>query len=77
MQALEACGLIRSSKLGRTCSINPAGLRSAEGWIADRRTMVECPLDQLGEYLIQSADHRGTGWDAEPGEATSDIREQQ
>ena len=53
VQVLEACGLIRSSKLGRTrtCSINPEALRSAEGWIADRRTMVERRLNRLGEYL--------------------------
>jgi hypothetical protein len=38
-QVLEASGLVRSQKTGRsrTCSINPAVLRSAERWIADRR----------------------------------------
>ena len=53
VQVLETCGLISSSKQGRTrtCSINPAALRSAESWIADRRTMVERRLDRLGEYL--------------------------
>ena len=53
VQVLEACGLIRSSKLGRTrtCSINPAALRSAESWIAGRRSMVERRLDRLGKYL--------------------------
>src|SRR5215468_10116465 len=57
VQVLEACGLIRSSKLGRTrtCSINPAALRVAERWIADRRTMVEHRLDRLGEYLESTA----------------------
>jgi DNA-binding transcriptional ArsR family regulator len=57
VQVLEACGLIRSSKRGRTrtCSINPAALRSAEGWIADRRAMVERRLDRLGEYLAETA----------------------
>ena len=60
VQVLEACGLIRSSKLGRTrtCSINPAALRVAESWIAERRTMVERRLDQLGEYLAKTADTR-------------------
>jgi hypothetical protein len=35
---LEASGLVRSQKIGRTrtCSINPAALRSAESWIAER-----------------------------------------
>ena len=58
VQVLEACGLVRSAKLGRTrtCSINPAALRSAESWIADRRTMVERNLDRLGEYLAATAD---------------------
>jgi DNA-binding transcriptional ArsR family regulator len=63
VQMLEGCGLIRSSKLGRTrtCSINAAALRSAESWIADRRTMVERRLDRLGEYLAETADQPDTG----------------
>ena len=58
VQVLEACALIRSRKQGRTrtCSINPAVLRRAESWIADRRTMVERRLDRLGEYLAETAD---------------------
>jgi DNA-binding transcriptional ArsR family regulator len=56
VQVLEACGLIRSSKLGRTrtCTINPAALRFAESWIAERRTMVERSLDRLGAYLAET-----------------------
>jgi DNA-binding transcriptional ArsR family regulator len=55
VQVLESCVLIRSRKVGRirTCSINPAALRAAESWIADRRTMVERRLDRLGEYLAE------------------------
>ena len=70
VQLLESCGLIRSSKLGRTrtCSINPGALRCAESWIADRRTMVERRLDRLGEYLADTADQ---------SEPTSDARGQQ
>jgi DNA-binding transcriptional ArsR family regulator len=58
VQVLESCVLIRTNKIGRTrtCSINPAALRSAEGWIADRRSMVERHLDRLGEYLAATAD---------------------
>jgi DNA-binding transcriptional ArsR family regulator len=58
VQVLEACGLIRSSKLGRTrtCSINPRALRSAESWIAARRSMVERSLDRLADYLAETAD---------------------
>jgi DNA-binding transcriptional ArsR family regulator len=79
VQVLEASGLISSSKLGRTrtCSINPAILRSAENWIADRRTMVERRLDRLGEYLAETADQPGRGRDAEPGAATTDTQERQ
>jgi DNA-binding transcriptional ArsR family regulator len=56
VQVLEASGLVRSRKAGRTrtCSINPATLRSAESWIADRRTFVQRRLDRLGEYLAST-----------------------
>jgi DNA-binding transcriptional ArsR family regulator len=56
VQVLEACGLIRSSKLGRTrtCSINPAALRTAENWITDRRSIIERGLDRLGQYLAET-----------------------
>ena len=57
VQVLEACGLVRSQKAGRTrtCSINPAVLRSAESWIAERRTLWERRLDRLGDYLADTA----------------------
>ena len=79
VQVLEASGLIRSQKVGRTrtCSINQVALRSAEDWIADRRTMVERRLDRLGEYLAQTADTPDQSWAAEPGETTNDHEEQQ
>jgi DNA-binding transcriptional ArsR family regulator len=58
VQVLEASGLVRSQKIGRTrtCSINPTALRSAETWIAERRTLVERRLDRLGDYLARTAD---------------------
>jgi len=67
VQVLEASGLVRSQKLGRTrtCSLNPAALRSAEHWISERRTLVERRLDRLGEYLAETADLPDTG-PAEP-----------
>jgi DNA-binding transcriptional ArsR family regulator len=67
VQVLETCGLVRSSKLGRTrtCNINPAALRSAESWIADRRTMVERNLDRLGDYLAATADQPDAPRDAQ------------
>jgi DNA-binding transcriptional ArsR family regulator len=74
VQVLEASGLVRSQKAGRTrtCRINPAALRSAEDWIAGRRTIVERRLDRLGEYLAQ-AGPRAT----DPGEPTSEHEEWQ
>jgi DNA-binding transcriptional ArsR family regulator len=63
VQILEASGLVRTQKLGRTrtCSLNPAALRSAEHWISERRTLVERRLDRLGRYLAETADPPGTG----------------
>jgi DNA-binding transcriptional ArsR family regulator len=57
VQVLEASGLVRSQKSGRTrtCSINPAALRSAESWITERRSLWERRLDRLGEYLTDSS----------------------
>jgi DNA-binding transcriptional ArsR family regulator len=57
VQVLEASGLVRSHKTGRTrtCSIQAAAMRSAEQWISDRRTRWERNLDRLGEYLKESA----------------------
>jgi len=58
VQLLEASGLVRSAKIGRTrtCSINPAALRSAESWISERRSLWERRLDRLGDYLADAAD---------------------
>ncbi len=53
VQVLEASGLVRSQKIGRTrtCSLNPTALSSAESWIAERRGLWERRLDRLGEHL--------------------------
>jgi DNA-binding transcriptional ArsR family regulator len=58
VQVLEASGLIRSQKTGRTrtCRINAEALRSAESWIFERRTLWERRLDRLGDYLSDEAD---------------------
>ena len=63
VQILEASGLVRTRKLGRTrtCSLDPVTLRSAERWITERRTFVERRLDRLGEYLAENAGPPGTG----------------
>jgi DNA-binding transcriptional ArsR family regulator len=58
VQVLEASGLVRSEKVGRvrTCAIEPAGLRTAERWISERRTSWEHRLDRLGGYLAEHPD---------------------
>ena len=63
LQVLEASGLVRSEKIGRvrTCRIEPAALKSAERWIADRRATWEHHLDRLGEYLAEQADQPKRG----------------
>ncbi len=60
LHVLEASGLVRSQKLGRvrTCAVEPAALRAAERWIADRRTVWEQSLDRLGEYLAETQDQQ-------------------
>ena len=56
VQILEASGLVRTQKLGRTrtCRLNAVTLRSAERWISERRTFVERQLDRLGQYLDET-----------------------
>jgi DNA-binding transcriptional ArsR family regulator len=58
LHVLETSGLVHSEKLGRvrTCAVRPAALRTAERWIADRRTAWEQSLDRLGEYLAKDQD---------------------
>ena len=58
VQVLEASGLVRSQKTGRvrTCSIEPAVLRTAEHWITERRAGWERRLDRLGDYLAEGPD---------------------
>jgi DNA-binding transcriptional ArsR family regulator len=58
LHVLERSGLVRSEKVGRvrTCTVEPAALRTAEGWIAARRTAWERSLDRLGEYLAEHPD---------------------
>jgi DNA-binding transcriptional ArsR family regulator len=60
LHVLESSGLVRSQKLGRvrTCTVEPAALRVAERWIAERRTFWEQSLDRLGEYLAAEDDQR-------------------
>lgn len=53
LQVLEACGLVRSEKVGRvrTCRADPRGFLKAEAWFDSRRTQLERKLDRLGKLL--------------------------
>jgi DNA-binding transcriptional ArsR family regulator len=50
---LEAAGLIRTEKVGRTrtCALEPQAMSRAEQWITARRREWEGRLDRLGDYL--------------------------
>ena len=63
LKVLEASGLVRSEKVGRvrSCRIEPSALRTAEQWIAERRTSWERRLDRLGDYLAEQPDEPGKG----------------
>src|SRR5579862_8310167 len=53
VQVLEACGVVRTKKVGRTrmCNIAPVAMTAAEQWITDRRRGWETRLDRLGDLL--------------------------
>lgn len=58
VQILEACGLVRTAKVGRTrtCQINTGALAAAERWLEARRNEWSGHLDRLGDYLERTAD---------------------
>jgi DNA-binding transcriptional ArsR family regulator len=55
LQVLEESGIVRSEKVGRvrTCRLEPEGLKVAERWIAQRRSLWERRLDRLGDLLVE------------------------
>jgi DNA-binding transcriptional ArsR family regulator len=57
VQALEASGLVRSTKTGRVrrCSLDRDVLALAEGWLTQRRDFWSAQLDRLGEVLAGQA----------------------
>jgi DNA-binding transcriptional ArsR family regulator len=57
VQVLEACGVVKTEKVGRTriCRIAPAAMTAAEHWITDRRRGWESRLDRLGDVLSEEA----------------------
>jgi DNA-binding transcriptional ArsR family regulator len=56
LKVLEASGLVKSEKLGRTrtCRIDPQCLSQVEIWVSERRAMWESNLDRLGAFLDAS-----------------------
>jgi DNA-binding transcriptional ArsR family regulator len=57
VQVLEACGMVKTEKVGRTrmCRIEPTAMTAAEQWITDRRQGWEARLDRLGDLLHDGA----------------------
>jgi DNA-binding transcriptional ArsR family regulator len=57
VQVLEACGVVKTEKVGRTrmCRIEGAAITAAERWIADRRRGWEARLDRLDDILNEAA----------------------
>jgi DNA-binding transcriptional ArsR family regulator len=53
VQVLEASGVVRTEKIGRTrmCRVEPAAFSAAERWISDRRALWERRFDLLEEAL--------------------------
>lgn len=53
LKVLEAGGLVRSRKQGRTrvCELEPAALDAAGDWIATRRAFWKEALNRLGTHL--------------------------
>lgn len=58
LQVLEACGLVRSEKVGRvrTCRLEVTRLETVQDWIDARRRTWERRLDRLGDYLAAHPD---------------------
>jgi len=57
---LERAGLVTSTKQGRVriYQLAPAGLATADGWLADQRRMWEERLDRLDHFLVNLKEQR-------------------
>ncbi len=58
VQVLEACGVVKTKKVGRTriCRIDVAAITAAEQWMTDRRRGWEARLDRLEDLLNEEAE---------------------
>jgi DNA-binding transcriptional ArsR family regulator len=61
IDVLQRGGLVRSEKVGRvrTCRLDPAALRTVEGWIGQHRATWEARLDRLGDVLDETYGRNG------------------
>jgi DNA-binding transcriptional ArsR family regulator len=57
LAVLESSGLVRSEKVGRvrTCRMEPVGLRTAESWITERRSIWEIRFHRIAELLTDES----------------------
>lgn len=53
VQVLEACGVVKTEKVGRTriCRVQPKALTAAEKWIQERRALWEHRFDLMEKEL--------------------------
>ncbi len=53
LQILQACGLVTTSKSGRTrnCRVNPAGFLLLGNWLSYQQSLWSRRLDRLGDIL--------------------------
>lgn len=60
VNVLEACGVVRSEKVGRvrTCSLDPVVMAAAESWFVKRRAMWERNLDRLADVLAEQKEKK-------------------
>jgi hypothetical protein len=57
VQVLEACGVVKTEKIGRTrfCRMEREAMTAAEEWMSQRRRGWEIRLDRLGDVLNEAA----------------------
>jgi DNA-binding transcriptional ArsR family regulator len=57
VQVLEACGVVKTEKIGRTrmCRIERRAMVGVEQWMSDQRSGWEVRLDRLGDIVNQAA----------------------
>ena len=63
LSKLEVAGLITTNKQGRVrhCTLVPAALRPARGWLDEQRALWEGRLDRFDDYITTLAKERDHG----------------